>query len=98
VGLEQPEFPHALDGNAAGRQVGDAAAVKLQASVGQINGVGEHGYPGGPNLGHPAGDQGQDQVQVMDHQVPHHIHIGAPLLEERQTMNLDEMGLLHPGR
>ncbi len=35
-------------------------------------------------------------IQIVDHEIQDHVHVGAPLLEERQAVALDEPGLGHP--
>ena len=39
---------------------------------------------------HRAADDHLHQIDIVNHQVEHHVHVGAALLERRQAMALDE--------
>ena len=61
------------------------------------------GNAGGPDLRHRRFDQGQQDVDVVDHQVQDHVHVGRPAPEAAQAVGLDEQGLVDalaaaPGR
>ena len=75
--LEQAQLAHAFGGDTAGGKIGDAASGELKPHVGDIDLGGENGDAGGANLlGRFAGEREND-IDIVNHQVQHHIHIQA---------------------
>ena len=50
----------------------------------------QHGDAGGPHLGDRAGVERVQDLQVVDHQVEHHVDVEAARREDRQPLDLDE--------
>ena len=83
--------------DAAGDEGGDAAVLESQAGVGDIlmrpGDRGADGVDGDDR----AGDEGEDEVDVVDHQVENDRHVGAARLERGDAGALDVVGLRHAG-
>ena len=90
VALKQAEPPHASRRHAAGGQIGDAPAAEHDAGVGDVDAGGQHRNPRGADFFDRPRVKRQDHVQVVDHQVQHHVHVGAPLPERTQAVAFDE--------
>ena len=88
--LEDAHPPHVLHGDAAHRDVGGAAVGEHDAGIGDVGQGGNHRRAGGEDLVDVRVDDGEDDVDVVDHQVEHHVHVRAPLLEHGQPVRLDE--------
>ena len=75
VGLEETELSDALGGDAAGGEIGDASGFELEAHVGDINFAGKNGQANGANFLHGRIDEGEDDIEVVDHQVEDNVDI-----------------------
>ena len=94
VVLEDAELALLLHADAAGRRVGDAAAVEADARVDDVDLAGEHARADRIDALDRRADQLLDQVDVVDHEIEHDAHVGAAQLERREPVRLDEAQLL----
>jgi dienelactone hydrolase len=92
AGLEQPQLPHPLRRDAAGGQVGDAAVGERQPYVGNVYFVGKDADARRANLGRRCSYHREHDVQVVDHQVQHHVHVQAARAEQTQPVDLEKQG------
>ena len=88
--LEQPQPPLGLQAHAARGRVGDAAVGEPQARVGDIDFLGEHAGADGIDRHHGRAHDAQDQIDVVDHEIEHHVDVGAAMLERCEPRRLDE--------
>ncbi len=102
--LEEAQLADALGGNPAGGEVRHAAGFKLNAGVGDVDFVGENGQPGGSNFLDRRFHKSQHRVEIMDHQVEHHIHVERARSEDAEAVHFEKhwrrnqrKGRLHRG-
>src|SRR5215472_9527229 len=88
--LEDAQLALGLHADARGRGVGHAAVGEADAGVGDIDLVGKHRGTDRIDRGYRRGDDGLHDVDVVDHQIEHHVHIRAALAVRRQPVTLDE--------
>ena len=53
-------------------------------------GRGQHRHPGRLHLFDWAGIEGQHEIQIVNHEIEHHIHVRPPFAETAETMAFDE--------
>ncbi len=63
---------------------------ELDARVGDVDGVRQHAKAAGAHLLHRRLGERQHEIEVVDHQVEHHVDIRAARLEGRQPLDVDE--------
>ncbi len=90
VVLEQPQLAFGFQAHAAGGCIGDAAIRESQARVGDIDLIGKYAGADGIDRHHRRAHDAQDQVDVVNHQIQHHVDIRAAVLERRKPRRLDE--------
>src|SRR5579863_158490 len=90
LGLKDSQLSHFLGGNAAGGNVCDGAVGKRKAGIGDIEIFREYGHANGPNLGHLGGDERENNIDVVDHQIQDHVHIRSPPQKGPDPKRLDE--------
>ncbi len=95
--LEHAHLALALVADAAGRHIGHAAVGKADARIGNVDVVGEHARAAAVHADDLAIHQGQNQIDVVDHQIQQHAHIGGARLERGQPGALDEARLVQQG-
>ena len=88
--LENEHFALALQADAAGGNVGYAAILEDDAGVGYILLAGEHRSTDGVDSLHRRSNDMLDNINVVDHQVQHHIDICAARFERGDPDRLDE--------
>ena len=88
VALEEPYFAHLFERDTTGGEISHAAVGKLYARIGYIGRIAHHRYAAGAYGCYRRLHQTQYDVNVMNHQVQYHRHIGAPRIELCQTMRL----------
>ncbi len=94
VRLKEPQLAHPLRADPARRKVGDAAVLELQPHVRNIDLAREHRQPNRPHLAHRRSHQAQHNIEIVDHQVEHHIHIERARRKDAQPMRLEEHRLM----
>ena len=94
--LEDAHPAFAAAAQAAGGDIGDAAAGELEPGVGDVQSVADHGGAASADFVGILADHGQGEVDVMDHQVQSHVDFGAARGPGRQAVDLDETGGLKP--
>ena len=86
---EHPHAPLGAHGDARGGDRRDRAVGEADARVGDVGMLAGHRGADGVHAFDLAGDQRQDQVEIVDHQVEDHRDVGAALLERRDAGGLD---------
>jgi len=89
---EQAHPAFGLERDAAGGDGGDAAVLEPDAGVGDVLVRAGHGGAQGVHAADRAIDQGQDQVEVVDHQVQDDRHVGTARLERGDAGAFDIQG------
>lgn len=92
VGLEEAQFADAFGGDAGGGEVGDAAVLKLDADVGDVGLFGEDGEAYGPYFTDWGGDEGEDDVEVVDHEVEDDVDVERAGGEDAEAVALKKHG------
>ncbi len=90
--LEEPQFSDFVGGDAAGGEVGDAAVFEFEANVGDVHFGGEDGDTGGADLFERGAGEGEDDIEVVDHQIEHDVHIEAAQCEYAHAVNFEKQG------
>ena len=91
--LEEAQLAHPLGADPAGGEVGDASGIKFHAHVGDIHLGRENGQADGANLLHWRIHEGEHDVEVVDHEVEHHVHVERARGEDAQPMHFEKHGL-----
>src|SRR5580698_2841122 len=94
MGLEEAEFADALGADAAGGEVGDAAVLELYPDICDVDLVGEHGETDCADFAHWRGDEAQDDVEVVDHQVEDDVYIERAGGKDAKPVRLEEHGFV----
>ena len=81
VVLEDAHLALGLQADAAGRGIGDAAVREADARVGDVDLVGEHRRADRIDGRDRRADDRLHDIDVVDHQVEHDVHVGAALLD-----------------
>src|SRR5215469_2492381 len=97
VVLEDAQLALGLHADARGRRVGHAAVGETDAGVGDIDFVRKHRGPDRIDRGYRRRDDGLHDVDVVDHEIKHHVHIRAALTVRRQPVTFDEARGLQVG-
>ncbi len=87
--------------NARSAQMGHAAIGKFEPRLGHVLVLTEHGNAQGFNPGQRRVDERQHHVQIVDHQIEHHAHVGRAEGKSTGPHRLDEARLMqmrHGGR
>ena len=92
VRLEEAQLADALSADAAGGKVGDAAVFELDADVSDVGLRGQHGEANGAQLAHGRVDEGEHDVEVVDHEVEHDVDIERTRGEDAEAVGLKEHG------
>ena len=95
VGLKDAQLSHRRLAHAARRQVGDATVGEFDARVGDIDVTGEHAKAARRDVGRLGARQRAGEIEVMDHEVEHHVDLGAAPLESGEALGLDEHRAVH---
>ena len=93
VGLKDAELAGAVARHPAGGHVRDGAVRELDSGIGDIHVHREERHPGGPHVHDLRANQLEYQVEVVDHEIEDHGHVGAARLERGQPVDLEEPGL-----
>jgi len=89
---EDADFAHAFGADAAGGEVGDAAVGETEAGVGDVFAFAEDVDADGVNTGDGAFDEGEDDVEVVDHKVEGDADVGAAGRVRGEAVGFDETG------
>ena len=84
-------------GQPARAQLGAGAVGEAELGAGHIPVGSQHRRAGGPQHRHRAGMQAQHDVDIVDHQVQHHVHVQSPLPAGAMAHRLDMPDLPTPG-
>src|SRR5216683_3074504 len=79
--LEESYLADSFCGNAARRDIGDCAAGELEPGMRDVHFVAQNRNAHGLHLGHWLLDQGEQNVEIVNHQVIDNIHIQAARCE-----------------
>src|SRR6202012_401580 len=83
--------------DAAGGEVGDAAGVELQAHVGDIDLAGDDGQAHGAHLADRRLSEGEHDVEIVHHEVEHHVYVERARAEDAEAMRFKEHRLVADG-
>ncbi len=97
MGLEEAELADLLGGDAGGGEVGDAAGGELDADVGDVGFGGEDGQADGADLFDGGVGEGEDDVEVVDHEVEDDVDVEGARGEDAEAVGLEEHGLVECG-
>ncbi len=90
VVLKQTQLAFGFEAHAACGCIGDAAVRESQARIGDIDLVGKYAGADRIDRHHRRAHDTQDQIDVVNHQVEHHVDVRAAILERREPRRLDE--------
>ena len=93
VGLEETEFANLLGGDAAGREVGDAARFEFDANVGDVRFVREDRQADGADFANGRVGEAEDDVEIVDHEVENDVDVEGARCEDAESMGLEEHGV-----
>jgi hypothetical protein len=95
VRLEKPHLANLLRPDARGRDVRHRAGRELDARVGGVHAVREDGDADGAHVRHldPVPDEPEHDVEVVNHQVEHHVNVERPGGELADAVNLEVDGV-----
>jgi len=91
--LKKPQLAHAFGGDAAGGEIGHATGGEFDANIGDIDFAREDGQADGANFLYFGLHKGQDDVEVVNHEVEDDVDIERARAEDAEPMNLEEHGL-----
>lgn len=90
VAGEHPQLPHPLGGDAAGGEGGHGPIGELQADVRQVGLLGKYGNADGADLADVGGPAERlRDLDVMDHEVEHHVDVEGAARERREALGLE---------
>ncbi len=84
-------------GDPRGRQVRYAAALELEPRVRDVELRRQDRNPGGADLPDRPPHEGRHDLEVVDHEVEHHVDVEAPRGEDAEAVHLDEPGRVDEG-
>ena len=90
VALEDTGLAHVLHRQARGRQVGHRAVFELDADVGDVGGGTHDADAIGADMLHGRLHDGEQDVEVVHHQIEDHGHVGAARIEQGQAVRLNK--------
>src|SRR5207249_5787769 len=90
AGAEDADFAHLVRTDATGGEVGDAAVGKAQARVGDVLRFAQHRDADRVHARDGAFYEGEDNIQVMNHQIEHDPDVRAAGRVRREPVGLDE--------
>ena len=97
AGLKEPHLANSFGAHPAGREVGHAARFELHANVGDVGFPREDRQADRAHLFHRRLCERQHDVDVVDHQVKHHVHIKRAGRKDAEPVHLKEHGLRQQG-
>ncbi len=97
VGLEEAELADLLGGDAGGGEVGDAAGGEFEADVGDVGLAGEDGEADGADFFYGGVGEGEDDVEVVDHEVEDDVDVEGAGSEDAEAVGLEEHGVVEGG-
>ena len=88
--LEETELPDALGGDAASGEVGDASGFEFEADVSDVHFAGEDGQADGADFFHRRLREGEDDVEIVNHEVEDDIDIERARREDAQAVDFEK--------
>jgi len=86
AGLKETELADLFGGDAAGGEVGDAAGFELDADVGDVGLVREDGQADGSDFANGGVGEGEDDVEVVDHEVEDYVDVEGTRGEDAEPV------------
>jgi leucyl aminopeptidase (aminopeptidase T) len=86
---KEAELAYPFRRHAAGGEVGDQPAPKLDPGVAQVDLVGQDRHADGPDLGRQLTGHREGDLEVMNHQVEDHVDVYRTRAERRQALRLE---------
>ena len=90
--MEKAKFANLFRGDAAGGEVGDGAGAELEANVGDIRLWREHGETDRTDFGDLGISHGEDDVEIVDHEVKDDVDVEGARGKDGQPVCLKEHG------
>src|SRR5208337_2302619 len=87
------QFADALGGNAAGGEVGDAAGGEFQTHIRNIHFARQNRQADGADFLDRRFGEGEDDVEIVDHQIEHDVDIERARSEHAQPVHFEKHGL-----
>ncbi len=97
MGLEEAQLADLLGGDAGGGEVGDAAGVELEADVGDVGFAREDGQADGADFLDGRVGEGEDDVEVVNHEVEDDVDVEGARGEDAEAVSLKEHGVVERG-
>ena len=91
-GLKETELADGFRRDSAGGEVGDGTGGELQADVGDIDLAAEDGKADGADLLDGGCSHGEENVEVVDHEVQDDVDVERARSEDAEAMGLKEHG------
>src|SRR5580698_4189680 len=92
VRLEEAQLANPFGADPTGGEVGDAARLEFDPDVCDIDFWRENRQPDRMHLANGGLSEGEDDVEIMDHQVEHNIHVKRTGAEDTEPVRLKEHG------
>ena len=90
--LKQAQLADAFGGNPAGGEIGDAAAGKLQPDVSDIDFRRQNRNARRANFVRHFADQRKHNVDIVNHQIEHHVHVETARAEFAHAVDFEKQG------
>lgn len=94
VRLEEAQLADFLGTDAAGGKVGDAAGLKLNTDIRDVDAAREDGQADGMEGTNRRLDEVEDDVEVVDHQVENDVDVESTGAEDAEAMRLEKHGVV----
>ena len=97
MGLEETELADLLRRYPAGSEVGDATGFELDADIGDVGLAGEDGEADGADFSDGGVGEGEDDVEVVDHEVQDDVDVEGAWGKDAEAVRLEEHGVVELG-
>ncbi len=97
VRLEKTHLADAFRADAAGREVGDAARLKFDADVGDIDLRRKDRQPDRVEFADGRLNKPENHVEIVNHQIENYVHIERAWSKYTEPMNLKKQRPMHDG-
>jgi len=96
--LEEAQLADAFGGDAAGGEVGDASGFELETDVGDVDFAGEDGQADGANFFHRRFGEGEDDVEIVNHEIEDDIDIERSRSEHAEAVDFEKHRMREDGK
>ena len=88
--LKETHFADALGRDPAGSEIRHASGFKFDAGVGDVHFAGEDGHSHGANFCNRRIYERKHGVEIVNHQVEHHVHIERARIKNAQPVDFEK--------